>query len=306
MSFSGHFLLFLAAAAGFPLLVLAFSGYVELRLAPLGFANLALLTGLLLWYLADTLYHRRTIYRFFGRDEPVIRPGLRLWRRVVTLTAAMAAVAHGIAMLSPQIPGEHHVVPPAALPPLTVVTAALLATLGWMYTAFEKEKTDRAAHTLATIRSQLSGDYLLTVHSQLVGLTQHVERAKPFPLDQMNRSLADLPRRDRPRGRPSTSVRSAAVQFLNELDHIALGVRRGQFDFRSIQLLLRERFVRTAFRFSEFIADETDAQRDETLGRPRSTRRTWQDFLWLVGRMNVFDGDQVDASLIVLPPLDLD
>jgi hypothetical protein len=105
----------------------------------------------------------------------------------------------------------------------------------------------------------------------------------------------------RPKGRGSTTLGSAAEEFFNALDHIAFGVRQGQFDFRAIEMNLRQRFIRAAFAFNAYLENEVEAEALPD-GRRRATTRTWEHYLWLVTRLDVLPSDKVDRQAIVLPP----
>lgn len=104
--------------------------------------------------------------------------------------------------------------------------------------------------------------------------------------------------------RTSLSFDEALSAYINALDHVALGVRIGQFDYATVMLALRQRFVRIAFVFHEYINQVTNAVPDKNKGQgyKRSQSRTWEHFLWLTYHLPKFESDNVEVSKITLPP----
>jgi len=287
-----------------------------LSLVSWGWANLAIISGLVAWYFIDALFPRRAIYEVWGDTEGPLRLELRLWRKMILLTCVVIGLAGAGITLYPldELTRQSTApvkIPPEALRPLFVLVGAYLAAIGWLYTTFEKEKSDRASNTLMAIRDQLYGNHVSTVHLQLQLLTKdiqakmHLGHMDPIPSDKMARKVSDLPDDIRPDGRISLTLTEVLDQFLNALNQLALGVRLGQFDLRTVQLVLRPRFIRYAFVYSEYIREQTKAEQESTEGRWRSKVRTWEHFLWLVSRLDVLETDQVDINKIVLPPKNL-
>ncbi|MEL6857179.1 MAG: hypothetical protein AAFO74_02255 [Pseudomonadota bacterium] len=293
---------------GLTVAFLHFVNLIGLKLVwPYGWVNMTIASAIIAWYTADSLIARRTIYKLFGESEDTIKHELRLWRRVALLTSALTAVGSAMIALAPQA-GKGNVIPALAAGPIAILTGAFLATLGWMYTRFEQEKSDRAAATLQAIREQLYGEYISKVYRQMRVMSDHyrtingISDSEPLPIAAMETQLTDLQADRQPEGSKSTTLEYATDQFFNALNQLAFGVRQGQFDLRTIEMVMRPRFVRHAFLFFEYIKKETKAKEHPRLVRHRATKRTWEHFLWLTSKLDVLATDNIEFEYIVMPP----
>jgi hypothetical protein len=203
---------------------------------------------------------------------------------------------------------------------LVVLTAAYLASIGWMYTRFEQDRSERSKATLEAIRDQMYGSAITSAYADMVKLSGHyrqvtgLDKYAPLPLDAMKTRLDETDWRLKISGKGGTTLEDAAVRYFNALNQLALGVRQGQFDLTTIKLVLRPRFVRTAARFFEFVKQKTGARWDADSGRYRARRRTLEHFLWLLVHLDVLgdqrdedgelitEGDRVQFEHLVLPP----
>lgn len=296
------------ATLGFPVVVSLVIGRLGLQLAwPWGWVNLAVASFLASWFVVDVLFPRRTIYGFFGALEGTLKHGLRFWRRVALLTTSVLSLAGALVALtagdSSEVP-----IPPQTAPLLVVLAGAFLASFGWMYTRFEQEKADRASATLQAIRDQMYDSKIasiyrmLTVFSRYCVETMGTPADRPFDEKELAVRLETVLVGIKARSLESYSHSEAADQFINALNQLAFGVRQGQFDFDTIKLVLRPRFVRMAFRYHELIAQSTNAEYVAALDRDRACGRTWEHFLWLVSKMEVLSSDAVSYRYIMMPP----
>jgi len=277
-----------------------------------GWLNLFIFLSIIAWYLLDVMVARRSIYRFLGDAEDPIKPEIRLFRKVVLLASALlGASAASLAILynGPPPPNAPPIyIPKGAQNSLLVLTGIFLAAFGWMYTGFQKEKADRVTNTLQVIRDQMYGDHVSTVYRQMTALMRHARKADDvpnegiLPMHAFAIKLVDIPEENRPEGPRARTLEYLTVQFMNALDHIAFGVRQGQFDLRTVEMVLRPRFIRHAFVFANYIEDSTNAKTDTRTGRLRAQTRTWEHLLWLVTKLPVLKSDDVDESKIILPP----
>lgn len=281
--------------------------FLELNLNTYGWANASVVYVIITWYSVDALFPRRSVYyNFVFKDtEGPLRSEIRLWRKLAILTCGVLAIACAGIVLHPR-ESTDQLLPPEALRSLFVLSAAYLAALGWLYTTFEKEKSDRASNTLMAIRDQLYGGHIESIYEKL-RLGSHVARSQyglsvrdVLPMCAMECTLP-LQGNNNQRSEPEKLYQVLDL-FLNALNQLALGVRLGQFDLRTIELVLRPRFVRLTYVFSEYIIKHTEASYDENIKRWRSTVLTWEHLLWLTDQMPILATDNVHRDKIVLPP----
>lgn len=268
---------------------MAFDGwiapYLALDLTPWGYANLLFADTLISWYVLDTFVARRSIYHYLGFMEAPLSPLLRFWRRVLLLIAGIATVS---ALLYVKL-GAGAAAKGPNLQDLAFWLGPSLAAFGWMYTAFEKEKSDRAAKTLSAIQEQFYNPHIRETIAQLRAFriycrdTYSDSLKSIIPLERMSLRLCDIPEAQRPAGHPARKFSDAMDEFLNALDLLAFGVRQGDLDFRAVEMILRQRVVKTAYTFSDYIWQETGARpiggRKLEKSRYRSTTRTWEHYL---------------------------
>lgn len=122
----------------------------------------------------------------------------------------------------------------------------------------------------------------------------------------MTLRLGDIPEGRRPDGDPDRTLGGAADEFLNALDLLAFGVRQGELDLRAVEMVLRQRLVRNAYTFTDYIWQETRAipvrHKDPLAARYRATNRNWEHYLWLVENLDILPEDNIHRADIVLPP----
>lgn len=284
-----------------------------LSLSLAGVLNLLLVAALVAWYAVDTAVPRTgELYELFGVAEPVLRPALRLARRLVLLSATGAALVAAVVELSEEGATRTAGLPGAAVSPLAILMGALLAAIGWMYTTYEHERNHRAASTLDAIREQMYGDRITRIRAALERTVQSIRGElglgldEPIPLQRMETpvDLKVVTDHVTPDG---CNLADLADDLLDALDQVAYGVRDGQLDYRTIEMVLRGRYVRYAFTFAPYIALQTGAACPwPGPSRPRARTRTWEHFLWLTGRLPEFDNDHVRIAEMVRAPLLLD
>lgn len=285
----------------------AMSHLVGFHITVIGWLNVVAIGGLVGWYVIDGLFARRDIFALFRREEPILNFALRFWRMVALVGGLLgAAVAASLASPLQSVGGAGG--EQADFRTIVILVSVFIAAFGWMYTTFIKEKSDRAANTLQAIHNQFHGDRVVQIYDAMSEMITHardrfdVQRLEPLPTAAMSVKLRDVPEDMRPEGPLGWTLELATDQFLNALDQVALGVRVGQFDHRTIDLVLRQRFIRHAYIFCDYIKDVTAAEYDDQRQQWRSTVRTWEHFLWLVDRLPVLPTDKIDSSRLVLPP----
>lgn len=292
----------LCIVLGVPCLIAPLLGQ---ELTSAGAVNLVFAALVISWYVLDALVSRRAIYQFFGILEPPINPLLRFWRRVFLLGSGIGTagvlVAQDTATTTSTI-GQTQI--------LTLLIGPALAAFGWMYTTFEKEKSDRAAKTLTAIQEQIYGTHMRELMAELTAFRRHCrdmgnyKLTDPLPLETMELTLGDIPKAKRPAGNDDRSLGQAIDQFLNAVDLLAFGVRQGELDFRAVEMVLRQRIVKTAYFFTDYIASETDAELiDGRSQRYRARRKTWEHYLWLVANLPIAPDDGIIEDDIILPPI---
>lgn len=283
---------------------------LSLHVTWLGLANTLVASLICSWYVLDGNLHRRSFYELFGVIEPPLKPSIRFWRKVVLLTCALAAVgAAGIALQQDaNIQSASPLIPPAALNQISILTAALIAGVGWMFTGFEKEKSDRAANTLTAIRDQLYGAQVSdTIRAIRLIIEKYRKKhgippKEPLPMAAMETQLLSVEKGLRPPSLPpEITLGSLVDQFFNALNQLAFGVRQGQFDKSTVEMVLRPRFVRHVYVFKEYIKSETDAA-SVGKGYFRSQKRTWEHLLWIVYHFPLLESDKIEPNTLVLPP----
>jgi hypothetical protein len=274
---------------------------------PWGWLNVAILSGIVGWYAYDAAQGERLV------SGPPIRPSRRFLRKVALLASVAAGLAAaGLAFYqAPQTADDSQtaaLIPRDAIAPLFAFIGAVLAAFGWLYTTFEKEKADRAAHTLQAIRDQLYGEPVSSAYALMSGMvvklrTDHgLVRKDTFPLALMETKVDEFSNlRDIGKHKGRT-LRDLVIDTFNAMNQLALGVRAGQFDLRTIESVLRPRFVRNAYIFAPFIREEVvDPASAES--PPRATDRAWEHFLWLVQCLSKDESiDEIELKQMVLPP----
>lgn len=281
-------------------------GLIGLELiTPWGWVNLGLIHLLFSWYLADGLFARRAIYRFFGLTEPYMRHAVRFWRAIGLLALFLLGVAATIVKLQQSVAGQQDEIPQDAIVPLAAIVTAFLASTGVLLTRYEQGKADRTKTSLDAIREQLYGTHLTKVYDDVRELTSlcrkqfGIQSRAPIPVACMKiRKQKSGWLGSRPTGK---TLEYSVDQFFNALNQLALGVRMGHLDHTTVELLLRPRYLLFGFVFFEYIRQETKAE-VESNGRWRSQNRTWEHMLWFTSKLPMLKADGTDWQRIVMPP----
>ncbi|MEO0816443.1 MAG: hypothetical protein AAFX86_03965 [Pseudomonadota bacterium] len=105
---------------------------------------------------------------------------------------------------------------------------------------------------------------------------------------------------------PEQDLRRIARDALNHLNQMAYGVRSGQLDYQTLNMVIRSTYVRYACRYAELIKADTGARPCPFAhGRLQGTLRSYEHFLWLVMQFDILKSDNVDIAHIVLPPKEI-
>lgn len=256
-----------------------------MKLHLLGWCNLILSSFIVGWYAIDGFNTRKSLYHLFGFEEPIIQFEIRFWRKLVLLASAVLAVSSALIALTPEKNS-----PPGYYQTLVALAGVFVAALGWMLTAFEREKADRIKNTLDAIRHQLYDKEMVAVHDSLITMTAaareaaHVDNTMPVPLNTMEQEIKS--------GDQSIKLHNQLIKFLNSLDQVALGVRSGHYDFTTVMLVLRARYLRFAFSYTPYIMQQTGASvslvRDNRL-QFVGGNKSWEHFRWLVAYLDASD-----------------
>jgi len=260
--------------------------------------------ALLNWYMIDWLLPRRAIHHILGRSEPVLNHRLRFVRQVLLFGILIIAVAVTLVQLLGESDGGS-LIPSAAATPLAGITTAFLASFGWLYTRFEQEKAERARATQEAIK-RFYDESNMSQHRTISALATAYRDAHDFPNGQPLPQSAfdeylDITSEASPAIKSSKRMREPLDRFFNILNQIAFGVRQGELDYQTVEMILRARYIQFGFVFFEYIKQETQAKEDST-GRWRSQKRTWEHMLWLTSKLPMLKADGTDWDRIVMPP----
>jgi hypothetical protein len=273
-------------------------------IAPWGWLAALAVLALLDWYVLDWLLPRRAVHRLFGRSEPVLSHRLRFVRQVALFGILIVAVAVTLVQLLGASDNGSRI-PSAAATPLAGITTAFLASFGWLYTRFEQEKAERARATQEAIK-RFYDESNMSQHRTITALAAEYRRAhgfpggKPFPPGAFDEYL-EIESESAAGTKVRKRLREALDRFFNILNQIAFGVRQGELDYQTVEMILRPRYIQFGFVFFEYIRQETKAEQ-ESDGRWRSQTRTWEHMLWLTSRLPMLKTDGTDWQHIVMPP----
>lgn len=271
---------------------------------PWGWLAALAVMALLNWYMIDWALPRRAIYHLMGRSEPVLNHRLRFVRQIVLFAILITAVAVTLV----QLLGESDngsLIPSAAATPLAGITTAFLASFGWLYTRFEQEKAERARATQEAIK-RFYDESNMSQHRTIAALTAAYREAHGFPGGEpLPKTAFDEPVEIESEASPPVKgkkrLREPLDRFFNILNQIAFGVRQGELDYQTVEMILRARYIQFGFMFFEYIKQETEAQ-ETSGGRWRSQKRTWEHMLWLTSELPMLKVDGTDWERIVMPP----
>lgn len=282
---------------------------LNLSMNLLGWLNLCILLSLSIWMLIDGLFGRRAVYSLFGVPEEPPDPNVLFWRKVGCLASMQFGLAGAaIAIISGGNESQGSVLS-ANLGPLFILLSSFGASFGWLYQGHMAGLKNRASETREAIKEYLESDAVAEAYLQSNRLVAHIRRThgvdyqEPIPLSLMQTKIREMPFEYRPPGNNTSSLENTIDIFFNSLNRLAWEARSGSLDANSIITILRPRYVRNLFVFSEYIASTTAAETVPSLGRLRATRRTWEHMLWLATLMPIRTDDGVDAEKLVLPPI---
>lgn len=296
-----------ATNGGMLLAIFGITAILDLRfIAPWGYINLVLVMVLVNWYQLDATFPRRQIYAFFNTNEPVLSHEIRFWRRVIFLLLLLLPVAVTLVEII-RPPESTAAIPQAAATPAAAIITAFLASIGWMFQRFEQDKSNRALSTQKAFE-RFYGEANMSLLDHIIRYTGAVraqgtyDRAKPLPIEIM----AYKPPRSKLRAliaqEEPPSLEQLVDRFFNILNQLAFGIRQGELDFRTIEMIMRPRYVQFSFVFFESIKLSTAAVFDPATGRWRATRRTWEHMLWLTDKFPILSIDLARPEYLVLPP----
>ena len=249
------------------------------------------LMALGLWYVHDMMVPRKVVYGHFGLEEPIIQPIIRHLR--LTATVFLSLIGLGILLATKLGVQADQILHPAQAGPLGILAAASLATLGWIFTNYQNQKNANIANTIGIMRdvfhtSRYPRLRLLLGHS--------VKRVRAFKgVDQENPTLPDclydidlralFHPDDLETSERLLTLGNVVDEVLNTLEQIAYGVRSGQLDANTVEMTMRQAFIRNYIVFETRIAESAGARPRHTL-KPgedwRSETPTYEHFLWLV------------------------
>lgn len=262
--------------------------------------NLAFAWLILFWFYADLCFPRRSIYRFWKRSEGILKHSLRFWRKVLLLGNTLIGL--GLVLDAATDASETN-----DARTIAILAGAFLASFGWMYTRFEQDRADRIKATLEALKEHMAGgatqNLLLALKPYVTYCKQELGATTARPFSQRALDVtAQQALRANLHQTPDLTHCETSDQIINSYDRLALGVRLGHFEFETVELAIRARLIRIAFRYHLNIRKSTNAKLDKRCGRYRSQSRTWEHFLWLTSKMDVFETDTVDFKHICMPP----
>ena len=192
-----------------------------------------------------------------------------------------------------------------------VLAGIFIATFGWMYTDFRKQVSDRITNTLSGVHQQIYGQTFVALTQQLIALIKFArdsglrDRNGIIQAEAFDLRLASVSERCKSEGVDNVTFGNLVNRLLNSLDQIAYGVRAGYYDFHTVEMVFRQRFIRRIYEFSELIRLSTDASYDDRSAQYRANNRTWEHCLWMVDQLPILDSDNIapeNRKYIVLPP----
>lgn len=262
----------------------------------------------------DVLVSRQTIYSWFKDTEQPIKLEIRFFRRVLLLFVILFGVVtfwNEANFNDGQTSSDALSIAVGGTRNLSLVLIGIfVATFGWMYTNFHKEVSDRISNTLLVLHQQIYGQNFVTLTQQLATLVKLARVTHSHPngilkFESFSLSHAELLSESLSEGVKEKTLGSLVNRLLNALEQIAYGVRAGHYDFHTIEMVFRQRFVSRTIEFAEFIRNETEATFDEQFGQYRANNRTWEHCLWLVDQLPIIESDKIpleNRKFFVLPP----
>lgn len=279
------------------------------------FSNVVVFEAILAWYLMDIFVSRRTIYSWLRDTEQPIKLEIRFFRRVLLLIVTLLCVvtfANQAGNIDRQTSSEALSGFLGGSRNFAIVLAGIfIATFGWMYTNFQKEVSDRITNTLTVVHQQLYGQSFVVLTQQLIELVKHArdsglrDRNGILKVEAFDLTLASCHQGTELEQADKVSMQYLVTRLLNALEQIAYGVRAGYYDFHTLEMVFRQRFIRRIYLFSAFIRSSTDASYDDRSGQYRANNRTWEHCLWMIDQLPILDNDNIapeNRKYIVLPP----
>jgi hypothetical protein len=251
---------------------------------------------------------RERIARLMCRYDVPPHQGWRALRRGLIIFAPFAAIFICVAAIAVSREGA---VSFQFLSYVAISTAAVLATLGWLFSSFQNEKAVRKQHSLDVLmQMRHSAEY--QAHSRL-------RRNQP----KSWRGILDLKTAqeildhhfEKPEGEASKSYYSTIVYFLNYFEYIAAGVRNGDLNERFVKRSLRSIIFDIYASYlaviclddnyeREFLKAEAQARaRHRTLPKRVVSRTVYFDNLyWLLVRWKIHEAKSAQDIPIQIVP----
>lgn len=296
-----------------------------LELTIYGHLNFLAISIIFSWYLIDVCFERRQIYEFWGLYEGRLKLWIRTTRVAIFALLFISAICDAVLTKSKMLQAElqplqehtYALIKISETRALIWVCGIALAVIGWIYTNYLKQKADRAGSTLQVLRDQrykpvIYEDYLKLnrFRNELYKLDD-VQKGKPIPLKYFDHKLEDY---TQVKDIHNVTLSQLVDRLLNTLDSLALGVRLGQFDAKTVELAFRMRYLKNYNDFFFYICKTTKAQTfkaknwRERIAKRRfsehhiSTCKTWEHFLWYVWKITILNSDPYEYKYVLMPP----
>lgn len=246
--------------------------------------------NLALWYLLDVWEPRDTIYQRYGLEEAVINPLCRHLRLMLAILLGLGAV---FALLLTGLRSLEGAGPTTgSVAPFALLAAASLATLGWLMTNFQNQKAHRIAHTLQANRDVFHADRYADRRLRIAQAVRKLKAWYPeaIPSDAIPSDFLDI-RWGRLMGNSVDPAegqypfRFMAVEWINQLEQVAFGVRSGQIDYNAVEQTMRSTYLRTYANFEPYILKVCKAPVGDMSADWRARSKTYEHFIWLVSKL---------------------
>tara|TARA_R110002124_G_scaffold124740_3_gene283853 strand:- start:2138 stop:3187 length:1050 start_codon:yes stop_codon:yes gene_type:complete len=246
-----------------------------------------------------TASDHRTTYQFRTAEKPISLQ----WRllRNLTLIAYPQAIILGFAVIEL---AHHNALTTGNLGPVFILVSAMMATAGWLYTNYVDALKTRHIAAIEHLSHINSNERHRNYASALKAFIaeQHGEGVDgigdlTFSLDTV-KQLWEESATVRVEGKEYT-FREVCRYFLGYLEHVAISIRVGIYDFDIIQRQRRRRlmlYFNTLFYVIIYQSAATENPRHRR--RKNHYRRgndMWENFIWLIMRMD--DKSRINSDL---------
>lgn len=189
--------------------------------------------------------------------------------------------------------------------PIFILTSAMMATVGWLYTNYVSALKARHAATIQHFH-QLNGDDTHREYASALKLfvakyavpDEPAGFGKHFPADDVQRLWDDSECVEV--GDRSHTFRDVCQYFLGYLEHVALGVRVGIYDYDLMQRQRRRRLMLYYNTLFYVIVYQSGAMpvRGKWLRNGYDYKRgndVWENFIWLMMKMD--DRSRINSDI---------